>query len=541
MAYTAPTTKIPNIKRIFVGSPAPNFSLADLPDFPYTDWNDKVSEYTETRTWFTGEALDQQVDFSGKKADLYPVKVNPISGACMKHAHALFGEFPDDAVGPLLKFRILADNSEAKESAKAAEEALARVWWENLGGSLMMENGITSQILGGCIFKASVDPGKDPKNPKIRIEKIDPAEFWCIPSDNNPWTLQKAWIIRKITADTALEHGVVTTADEVYYIETWTPDHYRIQINDQILGVLDEETQTTVLYDQPNPFGFVPMVYIPHQRDFGIWGTSVITNAAKGLVREINARLADIGDATNEETHGVVAIRNVRQSPTIITLQGGLPVINLGSGQSLGGKEVEPDMFSVSRNAVTDAMIDNVHELLAHFRREVSVPAVAYGEDEGSQRSSLTLVTRMWPLVSHVKMERSFWTTGLHVLNNMILKMMALKKIGGITQEHLQMRMKSKWFPILPRDREQLVTEAQIRMTSYLGSPKHMLEMLGDVEDVDEEWEEIEEWVKFQADTQADAQAQAFQQRQSQQATSNKGSNSSASSANKSVRAREKS
>jgi len=67
MAYTAPTTKIPNIKRIFVGSPAPNFSLADLPDFPYTDWNDKVSEYTETRTWFTGEALDQQVDFRAKR------------------------------------------------------------------------------------------------------------------------------------------------------------------------------------------------------------------------------------------------------------------------------------------------------------------------------------------------------------------------------------------------------------------------------------------------------------------------------------------
>jgi len=73
-------------------------------------------------------------------------------------------------------------------------------------------------------------------------------------------------------------------------------------------------------------------------------------------------------------------------------------------------------------------MIDNVHELLAHFRREVSVPAVAYGEDEGSQRSSLTLVTRMWPLVSHVKMERSFWTTGLHVLNNMILKMNGTEK-----------------------------------------------------------------------------------------------------------------
>jgi len=54
----------------------------------------------------------------------------------MKHAHALFGEFPDDAVGPLLKFRILADNSEAKESAKAAEEALARVWWENLAAPL---------------------------------------------------------------------------------------------------------------------------------------------------------------------------------------------------------------------------------------------------------------------------------------------------------------------------------------------------------------------------------------------------------------------
>ena len=125
------------------------------------------------------------------------------------------------------------------------------------------------------------------------------------------------------------------------------------------------------------------------------------------------------------------------------------------------------------------------------------VPAVAEGEDEGSQRSAATLIMRMWPLTSHVKSERAFWNSGLNSLHKIILRMMEEKKLYGITKRHLELRLKSKWHPILPRDRQAFVEELVARMGVNLGSPEHLLALAGDVEDIDLVMDQTREWLGY--------------------------------------------
>jgi hypothetical protein len=214
------------------------------------------------------------------------------------------------------------------------------------------------------------------------------------------------------------------------------------------------------------------------------------------LVKEEAARIADVGDATNEESHGILAMRNVQGMPSYAKLPDGQKVLNLGSVRGITSNESQPDLFVVKRSQAQQVMMELVRELHKFFRREASLPGVADGEDEGSQRSALTLTTRMWPLVAHAKQERVFWSTGLAVLNRIALHMMATKGHFAITKEMAKLRVKTKWFPILPRDREQLLNEVVNRIVNGLGSPKHLLKMLGDVEDVDQEYEDILEFME---------------------------------------------
>ncbi len=82
----------------------------------------------------------------------------------------------------------------------------------------------------------------------------------------------------------------------------------------------------------------------------------------------------------------------------------------------------------------------------------------------------------------------------------MALRMMKIKGVGGITEEHLDMRVRQEWAPILPKDREQFINELTNRVSANLGSLEHLLEMTGDVEDVDDEVRKIKAWKKYEAD-----------------------------------------
>jgi len=475
------------------------FSLSAMPGFPNIDWAEMQDKYAEYESWYNGDALLEEQSQGDKTVDVYPLKINPIRQACLKHAYALFGEFQDELSGPLVIPKVALTEPVDKSIADVVEDALSRAWYENAGGALMMEGGVLSQIYGGCIFKVSWVPDNDPP---IRIELIQPKEFVAIPDGINYWSLKEAWVIRRITSTDALSYNVNIPGSYGYYMEHWTKTEYQITVN-------GTEIATNILGDKTilagaNPFGFVPFVYIPHQRTGAFYGESLISDAAIGITKEINLRTADAGDATNDQSHSVLAMRNVRGTPQLTRLGNGINVINLGGNQSITGQEQQPDLFAVTRSSVTAPMLDLNTELRDDIRKELFVPPVAEGgEDAGSQRSAVTLVVKMWPLTSHVKSERAYWSAGLTVFNRMILRIMAEKKLYKITEEHTKVRIKNKWAPILPRDREAFVQELVARAGVNLGSLEHLITLIGDVEDIDLVMQQIKDWLEFQAEMKA--------------------------------------
>jgi hypothetical protein len=477
---------------------ATTFTLQDLEGFPYEQYEKQRARYEEAERWYLGLPLDEQIEQAGEKVDLYPLKINPLIGTVAKHAYTLFGEVEDDG-RPLVLPKLIPVDDNQKDLADYAEEQLNHVWWENNGRSLMIENGILSQIYGGCVFKATYVPWESTqyggwRNVPIRIELINPKFFLGTPDASDDYRLAEAWIIKPIGEIEAKKWGYTPEYDEdVFWIERITPETMRTQINDMV--VRKQVGDTEHVLDGENPFGFVPAIYIPHIRQGSFYGVNAFDHL-KGLVKEMNLRFGDYGDAVSDDAHSWIAMRNVSGSPQVKSVAKGLPVIDLQGTAGITGNEPEPDMFEIRKQRASTTMKDLVVEIYQQYRRDASIPAVADGEDEGSQRSGMTLAMRFWPLGSHVSTERYFWTSGMDVFQPMLLKMMAVKGIGKMTLEHTAMRIKQKWAPLLPRDREALVQEWVQRASANLGSIEHLLELTGDVEDVDEEKEKILAFIK---------------------------------------------
>lgn len=450
--------------------------------------------YDELKLWYSGEALEETITDSvtGKQIDRYPIKINPLKGTCAKHTAVLFGLTVDSMHlgGMPVSFVPVAD----KKNRKRAREVLniiQDIFSENNAGSMFITNGISSQYLGGCVFSARWRPDLD----RIEISTPNADELIGVPDGTDYFRLKEAWIVREISYLEARSYfpDIPEGQKVFYYTEHWTPKEYEIAINGLTIEFNGKEAKG------PNPFGVVPIVYIPHIRDGHMIGKSLITEAVKGLIKEMNLRFADIGDAISDDSHSYVAARNIAGNIKLQTLADGRKYLDLGSGSGIDSQN--PDLFAVKAGSASEPMLKFAEELDAFYRREVDHPSVADGEDQGSQRSSLTLNTRMWPLVSHVELERSFWTVGLISFARILIKMLRVKELEGITDEDLKLKFLVKWPPMLPRDREVLVNEASIRSSSNIGSTKHIMGLFDDIEDPNEMWNEILDEKKAIAET----------------------------------------
>jgi hypothetical protein len=478
-------------------------SLQNIPGFPYEEYNNRLGIYRELESWYSGLALDQEQLQAGIKVEKYPVKLNPIRGACMKHAYTLFGEYPEDS-RPLVSPYIRREKDKDKDLIGKVIDLLNTIWYDNSGRSLQMKNGLYSQIYGGCIFAISYVPEDTLRPYPFKIEAIHPTNFCGELVAGDMFKLRETWIVREISKRDAREvYGFSMENESITpkLVEHWTLDKHQIFGNGQI--VTRKIGDVTKTYNEDNPWGFVPVVYIPHIPSIGgIYGDSVITEALKGIEKEINLRVADFGDAVSDDAHRYAWIRNNSGKPDVGTV-GTIPTVFLGSNASITGKESAPEMGMLGEVRSSTPMATLTDELYKHFRRESLVPAVADGEDEGSQRSSLTLTTRMFPLVSHARQERVLWGEALSLVNKMLLNMVLKKAPGTVSASALKLRIESKFAPVLPREKTDIVNELVSRASANLGDIETLLMQLDDIEDPAEEVEKIKEWLKFTAELEA--------------------------------------
>jgi hypothetical protein len=477
------------------------FSLEKIKGFPYIQFNEQLEMYQVYEQWYKGEPLEVTITDknTNKPVEKYPIKINPLKGTCKAHAARVIGQNTDSIRFAGVPFVLEPDVDKAqKVIGEKTKDALLKIFTANGFGASFLSTCIRSQYLGGSILASKWLP----LEMSVEISTPSPKECFCVPDGANFHRLREAWIVKEISESDARALGYVKRLmdNRFWYIEHWTKTDYRIQVNDQVVYLND------IPQEGPNPYKKVPVVYIPHIRVDNFLGDSIVTESVKGIIREINIRWADIGDAVGTDAHDILAARNVNGTITPINV-GGRIILDLGSQSGIGGA-ADPDLFTVGTKSASDAMLKFVEELYQVYRRETSHPAVADGEDEGSQRSSLTLSVRMAPLVDEAEFERLFWTIGILEFINVLLNIMLVHKQNDVTKEMLDIPFIVQWQPMLPRDHEALSTMAAVRSKNKITSNKQLNRLFGDVRDTEEDAEEIKDESKALAEIEAKAKPQ---------------------------------
>jgi hypothetical protein len=494
----------------------------DFPSFPFDTWSWQIRRYYSYWWTFSGrmwdEPLPNEVDKEGKPIPRYPLKINYMQTLCMKRNYTLWGEVGDTPGSPA-PVRVLpkqlrhdrgdgsfTEDEHQKQLAFEVEQLVDEVLEENNARAMFYEAGLTQQPLGGIAFRVSRDADNFDLEHQIKVEMILP-DFFMPVWDGSNYDLLEVFVVWRVqNRDARLRLGWIgqQNADPVY-IEHWTKDEVTITLGGEPLEVTDGKK--VVKWDHiPNPFGFVPFVYIPTERSGSFYGLSACENM-DGIIKEMNARVADMGDIIYDASHRDLWVRNLGNK-TIgkQKLPDGRLALDLGNTPPTG--KDAPEIGVVNPPTLPDGLVQFPELLHMQFGRDTFVPPVADGQDEGSQRSALTLAFRMWPLTSKIRVLRGNWTIGLIRLAKMIARLGI--QFGHITDDHLKhMRWSVEWAPMIPRDSEMMLNTAILLMQSNALAPIDALESLKVVTDPAAAYKRTQAHIEWLTKLQAAAKAQA--------------------------------
>lgn len=479
--------------------------------FPMQQWYDQSGRYVAYWAWFNGDVLAQaKQGEDGEILFRFPLRVNVLRDIVRKNTSLLFGEV-EDGPNPLVTTHVQPkgklNNSVPTETeykvAAICENIVNQVWTQSDGRSIQQEAGELCQFLGGHVFKVSYEAWHTEVDIPIFIRSWKADLFLPVWKQNDYWELEEAYVVSRIEAAQAKnDYGVETNGAFVYYIEHWTKKNYSFYINGKaITRVVNGESIT--FKDLVNPFGFVPFIYIPHLREGSFYGTSHVPDLV-GLIEEYNSAMANLGDAIQDSIKRERFIRNAPRRNKV-TLPSGVIATDLGSESP--GTTNPPDAFVEDPPTLSQGLANYPSEVYKQIRRTASMPPVADGEDEGSQRSGVTLDVRFWPATAHAKVERGYWETGLNHIAKMILKMCIEKNLfSGVDPETKifesqinKLAFSQNWSPQLPRDRAAEVTEYLARLQQGGMSIKMFLRLIGDVDNIEQEEKDIKEWKQWLA------------------------------------------
>lgn len=475
--------------------------------FPVAIWQNKVSQYIEWWDWFTGKALLDGATFgpNGERYEKYPLRINIIEDVVRKRASLIFGDPPASADW-VVRSKIDVKNAEKRSpqnirKAQYMESLVHEVWEQSGGAALVSENATISQILGGCYFEIEYKPYKATEYEyPIFVSPVMP-DFVVPIWESNMWDLSECWIVYRIPAKVAqMEYGIDIGNDHyAIYAKHWKKDSYSIWINNKPLVARHQlpfgAGEMEITYENvPNPFGFVPVYYIPRMREGDFYGPSIVPSL-QGLAAEFNDRFADIGDIVQQTAHRRWFGRNLNIPIEMREFDGDQRYAYLGQ-KTPGLNTSDPEIWSEDPPAISQHITDNIKMLWQQILRQSGLTHVHYGEDEGSQRSGETLALRSWPAVSIAKIERTFWSYGLNRIAKGIVQMaiiLGLTQNMRITLEELRdYSITQQWHPMIERNRESMINEiVQLRSIGDM-SLERSLEMQGSVIDIDTEKKMIE-------------------------------------------------
>lgn len=504
------------------------------------EWKDKREEYAAYKDTFDGEELD---DVTGQKDPVtgddilrYPLQLNPAKKVCKIHRAVMLGMRDDSSSLPIQT--IVKGSVGSREEQLKLQGFIGSVLKWSDGASMIEEACLLMQVYGGHFFKVSWEFWNKRLPTRIAIRSLK-SPAWCLPVYDiyDPWNLLEAWIgyeIPKETAEAKFAVPISSEKEKVLYLEHWTPSSWKTTVDGKVPSVkVDGKTYPL---EGDNPWGLVPVVYIPHDRAGGFYGKSLIENI-DGLVRELNAREADLGDAVREQTHRELVGSNVRSKGTvkmrkIVDSQNKAidEFIDIGERTPLQNAG-DPKLEALDNPNVPTAVTEFPAQIWDEIRRECDIASVAMGDDDvsGGRITGPVTAYRMWPTISHTMTERSDFSTGLTYLARIAATIAVEREASkqyekfeveppGITEEMLLMDLKHTWHPMIPIEKTQKTELLNARLQAGGISLQSYLDQLGE-DDIEEEIGRI--WEDYEKKADIDAKMKQQNMPQPQQGGSN--------------------
>lgn len=469
------------------------------------EWSYQLQRYREAQEYFYGDIFKKRTGDGADSPLMYPLGINLVRMMCTTQASALWGQWEED----LISFHVNPEreNEAARSRAQQARDVISETYEASNANILLYEAGLSAQLYGGTFLRAAVDPSK-PHG--VRIDKLMPYNVFVVWDPITINRILKAYIaipIDKGEAKLAYNIGESTLPEEVIYLEEWTEQEYRVSVGGKILRE----------YSGRNPWGFIPIVYIPRVRAEGFYGIPLHEDIAM-IQDELNARLADVGDHVNNSAHPIRWIRNYRGDPDRDFVAGPDRLWNLGTGTP-GGED--PEVGVIPAQPEPSSTFNYVNFLLDISRQAANTSPVAFGQDEGSQRSGVTLTLRLWPLIQQVKTTRVYMRDQLRRLHQMMLVMIKARDVRGQYVAQLaDYAVIPNFMDLVPQDRQLLIDEVCRRAEQDLISPEEALARFGVKAGTElEEYERIQTWLEFKNKLEVEkmeAQTRAFQESKQQ-------------------------
>lgn len=496
--------------------------------FPLDMWSDQINRMSSWWRWWRGDPFNEVIEEGTDTTPpvyRYPLRINTLRQICRIHNAMLWGRTRRND-GTILQTRVLPPVSFTGEQkrdesmagfATTAERILDFVWKQSNQSAILWEGGLLGQFLGGYYLQLMNLTGVRASVVPLGIKMVYPDFVLPIPNPDDPYELFEAYVTYRVSGAAAKQKfGPLSAKQEkagyVIYTQHWTRETYGEYIDGQPLvntyaGVFNTKI-IEIQHERPNPFGFVPLVYIPRMRSGAFMGDP-ITPEIVGLMAEYNSRYGDLGDIVDQSAQNMWQGSNMASNPVWDKLADGTPFLNLGSKQP--GPYSENPTFEPKRpEQLSESTLKYPQQLRTDMYRESMTSPVTFGDDPGGgQRSGETLLIRMFPTLAMADASRAFADPGIRRMEQYVLLAIArLKlKIPGVAKfeesDVSLLDITHVWNPSIPRDDDK---DTNRRVTEVGGSTMSIYDAVAgrsDVEDVDREvariWDDKERLAKMAA------------------------------------------
>ncbi|MBI2864888.1 MAG: phage portal protein [Chloroflexi bacterium] len=366
--------------------------------------------------------------------------------------------------------------AEARDLARRAEDALARVYDKNYLTGLDFDTEIDTAILGDGCYKVTWDPAT--KDVRITAPDVQGLYAWWVGDDpSRLWKVASKYVLT--AEEAAMLHPSWkddTTKASVVVIEVWTDKLFDLWIDGNLVQSLR------------NPYGFIPYIIFPNIREpKQFWGASDLP-ALIQPTRELNRAMSQLSRILELSGNPIAVLEGVDRADDI--------TVEPGQIWELPEKS-KAYLLDLLQGGGVQLHIDYINQIYRTIHDLSEAPRTSFGDNQKAL-SGIALEMELHPLLQKVRRKRLVRTVAYERRNQMILRLLTQFREGRVPgslpadADLTKIRGRIVWGDVLPQDRGRAVADEGQLVSQGIHSRKRAADNLG----VDNPEAEFDRWLE---------------------------------------------